>query len=148
MAIVNLNNLILMAGQKVDYQYETTIRVRDYETDSQGIVNNANYLHYLEITRHDFCEAAGTSFLAMQREGLDPVVRKIEIEYLRSLTMGDTMVSRLALRRKGPKFVFCQDIFNVATGEQVVHADVTVVCLEHGQLSRGDRMASLFSKYL
>lgn len=148
MAIVNLNNLILMAGQKVDYQYETTIRVRDYETDSQGIVNNANYLHYLEITRHDFCEAAGTSFLAMQREGLDPVVRKIEIEYLRSLTLGDTMVSCLALRRKGPKFVFCQDIFNAATGEQVVHADVTVVCLEHGQLSRGDRMASLFSQYL
>ena len=137
-----------MAGQKVDYQYETTIRVRDYETDSQGIVNNANYLHYLEITRHDFCEAAGTSFLAMQREGLDPVVRKIEIEYLRSLTLGDTMVSCLALRRKGPKFVFCQDIFNAATGEQVVHADVTVVCLEHGQLSRGDRMASLFSQYL
>ena len=148
MAIVNLNNLILMAGQKVDYQYETTIRVRDYETDSQGIVNNANYLHYLEITRHDFCEAAGTSFLAMQREGLDPVVRKIEIEYLRSLTLGDTMVSCLALRRKGPKFVFCQDIFNAATGEQVVHADVTVVCLEPGQLSRGDRMASLFSQYL
>ena len=148
MAIVNLNNLILMAGQKVDYQYETTIRVRDYETDSQGIVNNANYLHYLEITRHDFCEAAGTSFLAMQREGLDPVVRKIEIEYLRSLTLGDTMVSCLALRRKGPKFVFCQDIFNAATGEQVVHADVTVVCLEHGQLSRGDCMASLFSQYL
>ena len=28
-----------------DYQYSLTIRVRDYETDSQGIVNNANYLH-------------------------------------------------------------------------------------------------------
>ena len=132
----------------MDYQFEMPIRVRDYETDSQGIVNNANYLHYLEITRHDFCEAAGTSFRAMQADGLDPVVRKIEIEYLRSLTMGDTMISRLALRRKGPKFIFCQDIFHAATGEQVVRAEVTVVCLDHGQLSRGDRMASLFSKYL
>lgn len=130
------------------YQFEMPIRVRDYETDSQGIVNNANYLHYLEITRHDFCEAAGTSFRAMQQEGLDPVVRRIEIDYLRSLTLGDTMISRLRLRRDGVKFIFCQDIFNAATGEQVVHADVTVVCLDHGRLSRGDRMASLFSRYL
>ena len=132
----------------MDYQFEMTIRVRDYETDSQGIVNNANYLHYLEITRHDFCEAAGTSFRAMQEDGLDPVVRKIEIEYLHSLTMGDTMRSCLRLTRRGAKFVFCQDIFNAATGDQVVHADVTVVCLDHGRISRGDRMASLFTRYL
>ena len=38
------------------------IKVRDYETDSQGIVNNANYLHYLEMTRHAFCEWRGFSF--------------------------------------------------------------------------------------
>ncbi len=132
----------------MDYQFETTIRVRDYETDSQGIVNNANYLHYLEITRHDFCEAAGTSFRAMQEDGLDPVVRKIEIEYLHSLTMGDTMRSCLRLSRQGAKFVFCQDIFNLATGVQVVHADVTVVCLDNGRLSRGDRMAAYFTAYL
>ena len=69
--------------------YEQIIKVRDYEVDSQGIVNNANYLHYLEITRHDFCEHAGTTFRAMQKQGLDPVVRKIEIEYLSSLTLGE-----------------------------------------------------------
>ena len=27
--------------------FEMTMRVRDYEVDSQGIVNNAVYLHYL-----------------------------------------------------------------------------------------------------
>ena len=81
--------------------YEQIIKVRDYEVDSQGIVNNANYLHYLEITRHDFCEHAGTTFRAMQEQGLDPVVRKIEIEYLSSLTLGETMISRLSMERKG-----------------------------------------------
>lgn len=130
------------------YQFELTIRVRDYETDSQGIVNNANYLHYLEITRHDFCEAAGTSFRAMQKEGIDPVVRKIEIEYLSSLTLGDTMVSKLNLRREGARFIFEQDIFNASTGAPVVHAIVTVVSLEHGRLSRGDRLAKEFAAYL
>ncbi|MDE6066187.1 MAG: acyl-CoA thioesterase [Duncaniella sp.] len=131
-----------------DYQYSLTIRVRDYETDSQGIVNNANYLHYLEITRHDFCEQAGTSFRAMQEHGLDPVVRKIEIEYLSSLTMGDTMISCLRMRRAGARFIFTQDIYHAVTHTPVVRATVTIVCLENGQLSRGDRLADAFAAYL
>lgn len=128
--------------------YEQKIKVRDYEVDSQGIVNNANYLHYLEITRHDFCEHAGTSFRAMQEQGLDPVVRKIEIEYLSSLTLGETMVSRLSMQRKGARFIFVQDIYNEATGIHVVHALVTIVCLENGRLSRGDQLAEAFCDFL
>jgi len=131
-----------------EYIHSLAIKVRDYELDSQGIVNNANYLHYLEITRHDFCEQAGTSFPAMHEKGLDPVVRKIEIEYLSPLKAGDTMISRLRMERKGPRFIFVQDIFNAATDAPVVHALVTVVCLENGQLSRGDALAEEFSKYL
>lgn len=128
--------------------YEQTIKVRDYEVDSQGIVNNANYLHYLEITRHDFCEYAGTTFRAMQERGLDPVVRKIDIEYLSSLTLGDTMISRLRMERKGARFIFVQDIFNADGGAPVVHALVTIVCLENGRLSRGDLLAEAFKDYL
>lgn len=131
-----------------DYQYTLTIRVRDYETDSQGIVNNANYLHYLEITRHDFCEQAGTSFRDMQQQGLDPVVRKIEIEYLSSLTLGDSMVSCLRMRRAGARFIFTQDIYHAVTHVPVVRATVTVVCLENGHLSRGNLLADAFAKYL
>ena len=132
----------------MDYQFELPIKVRDYETDSQGIVNNANYLHYLEITRHDFCEQAGTSFRAMQQQGLDPVVRKIEIEYISSLTLGDTMISRLRMHREGACFIFRQDIFNALNEAPVVRATVTIVCLEDGRLSRGDTLAEAFARYL
>ena len=132
----------------MDYQFELPIKVRDYETDSQGIVNTANYLHYLEITRHDFCEQAGTSFRAMQQQGLDPVVRKIEIEYISSLTLGDTMISRLRMHREGARFIFRQDIFNALNEAPVVRATVTIVCLEDGRLSRGDTLAEAFARYL
>ena len=37
------------------YIYELKMAVRDYECDLQGIVNNANYQHYTEHTRHMFC---------------------------------------------------------------------------------------------
>ncbi len=121
--------------------------MRDYEVDSQGIVNNAVYLHYLEITRHEFCREAGTSFRDMQRQGIDPVLRRVDIEYIRPLSLGDDMVSKLRLERRGPRFVFVQDIFNISD-ELVAHAEVTVVCLEHGRLTRGDCLADAFARYL
>lgn len=132
----------------VEYCFELPIRVRDYEVDSQGIVNNAVYLHYLEHTRHEFCRAAGTSFRAMQQEGIDPVLRSVEIEYLHPLTLGQDMVSKLALRREGARFVFIQDIYSVPDGLPVVRSRVTVVCLEHSRLSRGDVLADAFAAYL
>lgn len=131
-----------------NYQYELRIAVRDYELDSQGIVNNANYLHYLEMTRHDFCIKAGSSFAEMQRQGIDPVVRRIEIEYLSSLVSGDVMLSRLRMERRGAKFVFHQHIFRAADLAPVVRAEVTVVALENGRLTRGDTLAEAFKDYL
>lgn len=124
------------------------MQVRDYEVDSQGIVNNAVYLHYLEHTRHEFCRAAGTSFRAMQEAGIDPVLRHVDIEYLHPLGLGEEMVSRLALRRSGARFVFVQDIFTVPDGKPVVRAKVTVVCLENGRISRGDVLAEAFKDYI
>ena len=32
------------------YIFETRMEVRDYECDIEGIVNNANYLHYMPST--------------------------------------------------------------------------------------------------
>ncbi len=130
------------------YIYELPIKVRDYEVDGQGIVNNANYLHYLEHTRHEFCEHVGLTWRRMNEMGLMPVVRRIEIEYLSSLRMNDTMLSRLSLQRRGPRFVFHQDIFDAADGRHIVTAVVTVVSVVNGTASRGDQLAEAFADYL
>lgn len=131
-----------MAAQK-PYIFEMPLKVRDYEVDSQGIVNNANYLHYLEHTRHEFCESRGLSFSAMQQEGIDPVVSKIEIEYRSPLHLGETMISKLRLERKGVRFLFYQDVFTPA-GALAASAVVSIVTLEDGKLSRGERLAKAF----
>ena len=130
------------------YEYSMLMHVRDYEVDSQGIVNNAVYLHYLEHTRHEFCREAGTSFRSMQAEGIDPVLRRVDIEYLTPLRLGEEMESRLTLRRQGARFMFRQEIFRMPDGAPVVRADVTVVSLRDGRLTRGDELAEAFAKYL
>lgn len=128
--------------------FEMTLGVRDYEVDSQGIVNNAHYLHYFEHTRHEFCRLAGTSFRAMQAEGLDPVLRRAEVDYLTPLRLGDEMLSRLWFFRQGPRFVFRQEILRLPEREVCAVGMITIVCLENGRMSRGDRMAEYFSRFL
>lgn len=129
------------------YIFELPIKVRDYELDAQGIVNNANYIHYLEHTRHEFCEYVGLTWNEMNRLGWMPVVRRNDVTYLHSLRSGDTAVSKLWMERKGVRFIFHQDIFN-QHGQQVVKAEVTIVSVVNGLPSRGDQMAEAFKQYL
>jgi acyl-CoA thioester hydrolase len=129
------------------YVYELEMSVRDYELDSEGIVNNANYLHYLEHTRHEFCSANGISFAEMQNRGIIPVLNRVEIDYKAPLRSGDCFVSKLWLERRGVRFVFHQDLFKLS-GETVVSAVVSCVCLENGKLDRGDMLAEIFKDFL
>lgn len=128
--------------------FSIDIDVRDYELDSEGIVNNANYLHYLEHTRHAFCKMAGYSFAQMESDGIMPVMSRIEVDYKSPLHSGDTMTSCLWLEMKGARFVFHQEIYNKSTGKLAVKAIVSVVTLENGKLSRGDKLKAAFEQYL
>ena len=130
-----------------EYIFSAEIAVRDYELDCEGVVNNANYLHYLEHTRHEFCQFAGFTFREMHSQGIDPVLRKVEIEYLTPLGLGEEMISKLNISRKGARFIFQQDIYK-PDGTPVVKSIVTVACLENGRLGRGDLLAQKFEKYL
>lgn len=131
----------------MDYIFELEMKVRDYEVDSEGIVNNAVYLHYFEHTRHEFCEWAGLSFRDMHSRGIDPVLSRAEVRYIRPLRLGEKFVSRMALRRRGPVFVFVQDIYTL-DGEAVVKGLVEVACVENGRLTRGEVLAEAFKDYI
>lgn len=130
-----------------DYTFSTTIEVRDYEIDVQGIVNNAQYLHYLEHTRHKFCEMVGYSFRDMHQTGCDPVLKRAEIDYINSLVSGDVMTSCLNITRQGPRYIFQQDIYK-QDGTPVLKAKTTIVVLREGRLTRGDELMEAFGPYL
>ena len=130
------------------YFFTLEIAVRDYELDSEGIVNNAIYLHYLEHTRHAFVKQEGIPFGSLTSEGLVPVVRRMTIDYDVPLRSGDVMLSALWIEREGARFIFHQDIFKKGSGEHVVNAVVTIVCMEqNGRINRGDDLAARLAKY-
>ncbi|MGM9862438.1 MAG: acyl-CoA thioesterase [Muribaculaceae bacterium] len=130
----------------MQYIFDLNMKVRDYEVDSEGIVNNAIYLHYMEHTRHEFCEWAGLSFRQMHASGIDPVISRSEVRYIRPLSLGEHFVSKIAITRRGPLFVFVQDIFT-PEGEPIAKGIIEVACIEHGRLTRGDVLAKAFERY-
>jgi len=130
------------------YIYELEMKVRDYECDLQGIVNNANYQHYLEHTRHEFLTSLGMSFAQLHEEGVDPVVARITMAFKTPLRSGDEFISKLYLEKEGIKYVFHQDIFRASHMKMVIKASVEVVCLINGRLSGTSIFDEVFAPYL
>ena len=136
-----------MKKEDKEYIFEIEMEVRDYELDTEQIVNNANYLHYFEHTRHKFCRHAGVAFIDLHNQGIDAVARKVEIEYISSLRSGESFISALNLERQGPRFIFNQ-VIKKTDGTIVTKGKITIVILKDGRLSKGDEVAELFRRWL
>ena len=119
---------------EINYQYSLEFVVRDYECDLQGVVNNANYQHYLEHARHEFLISKGVSFVQLHEEGIDLIVTKVEINYIFPLRSRDKFIVTVAIQREGnARLVFNQDIFRIPDEKHVVHAKVTGVATKKGR---------------
>lgn len=118
----------------MDYMFRLRMSVRDYECDVEGIVNNANYLHYMEHTRHKFLLSKGISFIDLHNRGIDTVVARISVQYKTPLTSDVEFESCLNVEKVGPKFVFKQDIYRLPDQKLVVRAQVEAVAVINGKL--------------
>jgi acyl-CoA thioester hydrolase len=70
------------------------IVVRSYECDGYGHVNNAVYLNYLEVARHEYLRALGLSIDEMRATGIGLWVARVSIDF-RSPALPD---ERLTIR--------------------------------------------------
>jgi acyl-CoA thioester hydrolase len=68
-----------------DFRHETTLSVRYRDLDPWGHVNNAVYVTYLEHARVSYLGEV----LDADLEDIDMVVANLEIDYERSVTLGD-----------------------------------------------------------
>ena len=131
-----------------DYKFTHEMKVRDYECDLQGIVNNANYQHYMEHSRHELLSKLGVNFGKLHEDGIDAMVAKITIEYKTPLRSGDEFVVGINLERKGPKIIFYQDIYRLSDGKLCTKGIVETICVENGRLTRGAIFDEIFKDYL
>ena len=130
------------------YVFETRMAVRDYECDIEGIVNNANYLHYCEHTRHLFLKQCGLSFAEMHEKGVDAVVARMTMQFKTPLRPDDEFFSRLRLTKEGIKYVFHHDLFRASDEKLSFRAQVELVCIVNGRLSGSEDYDRAFAPWL
>lgn len=71
--------------------HERSFRIRQYECDAFGHVNNTNYLRYMQEAAFDASAAAGYDLARYAALGHHWLIRETEIEYLAQLRYGDSV---------------------------------------------------------
>jgi len=119
---------------EINFTFSLEFTVRDYECDLQGVVNNANYQHYLEHARHEFLVSRGISFARLHEEGIDLIVSKVEIDYKFPLRSRDRFAVKLRVEREGNvRLLFIQEITRIPDEKLVARARVTGVATRKGK---------------
>jgi acyl-CoA thioester hydrolase len=131
------------------YLHALEFEVRDYECDLQGVVNNANYQHYIEHARHKWLEFIGIDFAALHKDGIDLIVVRMEMDYKYPLRSRDRFVVRSNLEREGRLKLICkQDIHRLPDEKLIAQARVVVTGLQNGRPTIPDAVAQAIEKVI
>lgn len=124
--------------------FELQFKVRDYECDMEGIVNNAIYQNYLEHTRHEMLISRGISFTELLEQKIVPVIARADIRYKQPLRSGDEFVVTCQTAKEGPRILFYQKIFRLPERKLCTEASITGAITINGKLV----INSILDKYL
>lgn len=132
----------------MQYAHQLEFKVRDYECDMQGVVNNGVYQNYLEHARHEFLQSQGINFAEVTAAGINLVVIRAELDYKNSLVSNDRFVVRSLIRQVSRvRFEFQQDIFRLPDEKLMLAARITGTSLnQRGRPFVPELLADLFSE--
>jgi len=110
--------------------FSLDFKVRDYECDMQGIVNNAVYFHYLEHARHEYLLSRGLDFAALSRDKINLVVVRSEMDYKASLQSGDHFIVTVQYQSVSRlRFGFHQQVRRSSDNKLMLDAFITGTAL-------------------
>ena len=88
------------------------LKVRTYECDSYGHVNNANYLNYLELARCEFLRDVGFDYAAMVKAGYGIYVARVEIDYkMPAFTDDELLIETRSIKKGAVSGVLAQQVW-------------------------------------
>ena len=96
-----------------------------------GIVYHANYLVWCEIGRTEYMRAAGVAYSDLERTGMILVVADARVRYHAGAQYDDVIridTTLSAVRSRAIAFDYI--VSNANTGERLVTAHTTLVCLD------------------
>ena len=132
----------------MQYAHQLELKVRDYECDMQGVVNNGVYQNYLEHARHEFLQSRGINFAEVTATGINLIVTRAELDYKNSLVSNDLFVVRSLVRQVSRvRFEFQQDVFRLPDETLMLAARITGTSLnQKGRPFVPEILLQLFSQ--
>lgn len=126
--------------------FRIELKVRDYECDLQGIVNNGVYFNYLEHARHEFLYANNVDFAKLAADKINLVVIRSEIDFKTSLQPGDEFYVEVSPERISKlKFGFRQRVVRKKDNKVAIEALVIGTSVnEKGRPFLPDEINDLF----
>jgi acyl-CoA thioester hydrolase len=139
---------LITSGNAMQYAHQLEFKVRDYECDMQGVVNNGVYQNYLEHARHEFLQSRGINFAEVTAAGTNLVVTRAELDYKNSLVSNDLFVVRSLVRQVSRvRFEFQQDVFRLPDETLMLAARITGTSLNRqGRPFVPELLVQLFSE--
>ena len=128
------------------YDYEIEFKVRDYECDMAGIVNNSVYMNYLEHARHEFIRTLGLDFMGLYEAGIITFVARADLSYKTPLKSGDSFVVKIRMEHSGVKYIFYQDIYRLPDGKLCFKGVITTASLINGKLAASEVIVTAIEK--
>jgi acyl-CoA thioester hydrolase len=112
-------------------KFKTLLRVRHYEMDALGHVNNAVYQNYLEQAAIEHSEHLGLTLEVYRELAGVFVMRRVEIEYLRPAVAGDTLeITTWLQQMRGSRAIRRYEIRKQNQDELLVTAEALWVWVE------------------
>jgi acyl-CoA thioester hydrolase len=114
--------------------FRITQRVRYHECDPQGVVFNANYLTYCDVTMTELWRELG-GYQAMVDAGVDMVVAEARILYRSPLSFDDEFEAEVEIARLGETSMTAE-ILLARDGEPCAEGELRYVFIESGAAAK------------
>ncbi len=118
-------------------KHEMNFTIYLEDTDAQGIVYHANYLHFFERARTEILRKLGID-PGRQGDGNERfVVHQVNIKYLKPALLDDRITISSSYKRESDyRLSFDQQVVREGTKGPLIQAEIQLVCInERGELT-------------